>query len=68
MKIERDFFLPYIAGNLGSSLDKAQELQNKLAQFTPIAKVVSHLLVLLSLLSFTPLSFGVVLFVGILLY
>ena len=41
MKIEREFFLPYIAGNLGNSLAKAQELHNKLAQFAPIAKVAS---------------------------
>ncbi|XP_025104045.1 coiled-coil domain-containing protein 141-like isoform X3 [Pomacea canaliculata] len=38
MKIEREFFLPYIAGNLGNSLQKAQELQRKLTEFIPIAK------------------------------
>lgn len=41
MKIEREFFLPYIAGNLGNSLQKAQELQRKLTEFIPIAKVVN---------------------------
>ena len=41
MTIEREFFLPYIAGNLGNSLAKAQELHNKLAQFAPIAKVAA---------------------------
>lgn len=52
MKIEREFFLPYIAGNLGNSLAKAQELHNKLAEFAPIAKVASLLyLFLLSVLS-----------------
>lgn len=41
MKIEREFFLPHIAGNLGNSLEKAQELQIKLTEFSPIAKVAS---------------------------
>ncbi|XP_076451161.1 coiled-coil domain-containing protein 141-like [Babylonia areolata] len=38
MKIEREFFLPYISGHLGNSLEKAEELRNKLTEFAPLAK------------------------------
>ena len=39
MLIEKDFFAPNIAGDLGSSLESAQELQTKLQNFEPIAQV-----------------------------
>lgn len=40
MKIEQDFFDPHIAGTLGDSIEKAQELQVKLEKFGPNLKVV----------------------------
>ncbi|BFZ21917.1 hypothetical protein BsWGS_24956 [Bradybaena similaris] len=38
MKTEKDFFLPYISGNLGNSMEKARELQAKMEEFIPLAK------------------------------
>lgn len=42
MKTEKDFFLPYISGNLGNSMEKARELQAKMDDFIPLAKVFIH--------------------------
>ena len=42
MVIEKDFFAPYIAGYLGNSLESAQELQSKLQNFEPTAKVEKY--------------------------
>lgn len=41
MKIEQEFFDPHIAGTLGDSIEKAQELQVKLEKFGPNLKVVN---------------------------
>ncbi|XP_046554795.1 uncharacterized protein LOC124264120 [Haliotis rubra] len=38
MKVEREFFLPYIAGQLGNSLERAEQLQRKVEEFGPVAK------------------------------
>ena len=39
MKIEKEFFLPYIAGYLGNTLERAEEQQRKFEEFAPLAKV-----------------------------
>lgn len=41
MKVEREFFLPYIAGQLGNSLERAEQLQRKVEEFVPVAKVLT---------------------------
>jgi hypothetical protein len=41
MKAEKEFFVPYIAGRLGNSLQEAEALQNKLDSFQPKVKVVT---------------------------
>ena len=48
MLIEKDFFAPNIAGDLGSSLESAQELQTKLQNFEPIAKVEQNMRTMLA--------------------
>lgn len=39
MAIEKEQFEPYLTGYLGNSLDEAQQLQNKLQEFEPVAQV-----------------------------
>ena len=39
MKIEREFFYPNLAGNLGHSAEAALEMQRKCTEFMPICKV-----------------------------
>jgi len=44
MKAEKDLFVPYIAANLGKSLDETKGLQKKVDDFGPTAKVKSGVL------------------------
>ena len=39
MTIEKEQFEPYIAGYLGNTLEEAEQLQRKLNNFEPMAKV-----------------------------
>ena len=41
MEVEKSLFDPYIAGPLGGSLDTASDMQKKVDEFEPIAKVAS---------------------------
>ena len=40
MEMEKDPFLPYIAGDLGTTTDDVEKLQKKMAEFVPTAKVI----------------------------
>lgn len=56
MSIEKEQFEPYLSGYLGNSLEEAEQLQNKLQNFEPMAQVddtVSPCLLPLGLSSWT---------------
>ena len=40
MEMEKEPFVPYIAGDLGSTSDDVEKLQKKMAEFVPTAKVI----------------------------
>ena len=40
MEIEKDLFVPYLAGHLGKSHDDAMKLNQKLKDYMPTAKVI----------------------------
>ena len=42
MEIEKDLFVPYLAGNLGKSKAEAAKLQKKIKDYMPTAKVVLY--------------------------
>ena len=39
MKVEKELFVPYIAGHLGKSMAHAKSYQEKLDKFAPTVKV-----------------------------
>ena len=39
MRLEKDFFMPFISANLANTEQKAKELQQTLDEFMPTAKV-----------------------------
>ena len=42
MKMEKEFFLPYISGNLGNCAKKGDELSASLEKFKPTAEVMTN--------------------------